>query len=215
MAEATVAEIPLLVTPLQVYKQYTFSGMKDEVLIRVNDPDGDTYSLRAEELLYEGISSLALSDYPREGYTGLVRTESISPNQLSSAYRIQVNGAGREIQYPLLKLVGIADDNVSPELTASTAINDHRFIPIDQTQYNRLNDANERPFEDELYYYRQGDFIYLYPITTSIGRLLITYVASPREYASGSIMNNEFSLDFIYKVIEYATGRIKEQQAGE
>ena len=198
-----------------LYKQYTFSGMKDEVLIRVNDPDGDTYSFRAEELLYEGISALALSDYSRDGYTGLVRTESISPNQLSSAYRIQVNGAGREIEYPLLKMVGIADDNVSPELKAATAINDHRFIPIDQDQYNRLNDADERPFDDELYYYRQGNFIYLYPITTTIGRLLITYVASPKEYASTSIMNNEYSLDFIYKVIEYATGRIKEQLAGE
>ena len=210
----SVAEIPLLVTPLQVYKQYTFSGMQEEVLIRVNDPDGDTYSLRAEELLYEGISALALSDYPSDGYTGLVRTESLSPNQLSSAYRIQVNGAGRELEYPLLKLVGITDDTVTPELT-SQAINDHRFIPIDQAQYNRLNDANERPFEDELYYYRQGDFIYLYPITTTVGRLLITYVASPREYESEAIMNNEYSLDFIYKVIEYATGRIKEQQAGE
>jgi len=214
MAEVTAAEIPLLVTPLQVYKQYTFSGMKDEVLTRVNDPDGDTYSLRSEELLYEGISALALSDYPRDGYTGLVRTESLSPNQLSSAYRIQVNGAGREIQYPLLKLVGIADDNVAPVLH-SQVINDHRFIPIDIAQYNRLNDENERPFEDELYYYRQGDFIYLYPITTTVGRLLITYVASPRVYVSGSIMNNEYSLDFIYKVIEYATGKIKEQHSGE
>ena len=214
MAKVSIADIPLLVTPLQVYKQYTFSGMKDEVLTRVNDPDGDTYSLRAEELLYEGISSLALSDYPRDGYTGLVRTESLSPNKLSSAYRIQVNGAGREIQYPLLKLIGITDDTTEAEL-ASEAINDHRFIPIDIAQYNRLNDANERPFEDELYYYRQGDFIYLYPITTTVGKLLITYVASPREYVNGSIMNNEYSLDFIYKVIEYATGRIKEQQAGE
>jgi len=212
MALAT-AEIALLVTPLQIYKQYTFNDMLNEVLIRVNDPDGDTYSLRAEELLYEGISALALSDYPRDGYTGLVRTESISPSQLSSAYRIQVNGAGREIQYPLLKLVGIADDNIS--YVSSVAINDHRFIPIDIAQYNRLNDVDERPFEDELYYYRQGDFIYLYPITTTIGNLLITYVASPREYESGATMNNEYSLDFIYKIIEYAAGKIKEQQAGE
>ena len=210
---ATIAEIPLLVTPLQVYKQYTFNDMLNEVLIRVNDPDGDTYSLRAEELLYEGISALALSDYPRDGYTGLVRTESMSPSQLSSAYRIQVNGAGRELEYPLLKLVGITDDTIAP--VTNDTINDHRFIPIDIAQYNRLNDANERPFEDELYYYRQGDYIYLYPITTTIGKLLITYVASPREYESEAIMNNEYSLDFIYKVIEYATGRIKEQQAGE
>ena len=209
----SVKEIPLLVTPLQVYKQYTFNDMLNEVLIRVNDPDGDTYSLRAEELLYEGISALALSDYPRDGYTGLVRTESMSPSQLSSAYRIQVNGAVRELEYPLLKLVGITDDTIAP--VTNDTINDHRFIPIDIAQYNRLNDANERPFEDELYYYRQGDFIYLYPITTTVGRLLITYVASPREYESEAIMNNEYSLDFIYKVIEYATGRIKEQQAGE
>ena len=210
---ATIAEIPLLVTPLQVYKQYTFNDMLNEVLIRVNDPDGDTYSLRAEELLYEGISALALSDYPRDGYTGLVRTESMSPSQLSSAYRIQVNGAGRELEYPLLKLVGITDDTIAP--VTNDTINDHRFIPIDIAQYNRLNDANERPFEDELYYYRQGDYIYLYPITTTIGKLFITFVASPREYERTAIMNDEYSLDFIYKIIEYAAGKIKEQQAGE
>ena len=205
-----------MATPLQIYKQYTFSGMKDEVLIRVNDPDGDTYSLRADELLYEGISALALSEYSRDGYTGLVRTESIDPRKLSSAYRIQVNGAAREIQFPLLKVIGITDDTTIADDTGSNlGINEHRFIPIDIVQYNRLNDANERPFEDELYYYRQGDFIYLYPITKSLGKLLITYVASPREYSSGSVMNNDYSLDFIYKVIEYATGRIREQQAGE
>jgi hypothetical protein len=205
-----------MATPLQVYKQFTFSGMKNEVLIRVNDPDGDTYSSRADELLYEGISALALSDYSRDGYTGLVRTESIDPNKLSSAYRIQVNGAARDIQYPLLKIIGITDDTtIEDDAGSRYGINEHRFIPIDIAQYNRLNDANERPFEDEIYYYRQSDYIYLYPKQKSLGKLLITYVATPQEFSSSSIMNNDFSLDFIYKVIEYATGRIREQQAGE
>ena len=205
-----------MATPLQVYKQFTFSGMKNEVLTRVNDPDGDTYSFRADELLYEGISALALSDYSRDGYTGLVRTESIDPNKLSSAYRIQVNGAARDIQYPLLKIIGITDDTTIEDDSGSRyGINEHRFIPIDIAQYNRLNDANERPFEDEIYYYRQSDYIYLYPKQKSLGKLLITYVATPQEFSSSSIMNNDFSLDFIYKVIEYATGRIREQQAGE
>ena len=205
-----------MATPLQIYKQFTFSGMKNEVLIRVNDPDGDTYSSRADELLYEGISALALSDYSRDGYTGLVRTESIDPNKLSSAYRIQINGAAREIQYPLLKIIGITDDTtIEDESGSNLGINEHRFIPIDIAQYNRLNDANERPFEDEIYYYRQSDYIYLYPKTKSLGKILITYVANPQEFSSGSVMNNNFSLDFIYKVIEYATGRIREQQAGE
>ena len=57
-----MAVLTTAATPLVTYKQYTFSGMKDEVLTRVNDPDGDTYSLRADELLYEGISALVLSD---------------------------------------------------------------------------------------------------------------------------------------------------------
>ena len=108
-----------MATPLQVYKQFTFSGMKNEVLIRVNDPDGDTYSSRADELLYEGISALALSDYSRDGYTGLVRTESIDPNKLSSAYRIQVNGAARDIQLNVTStdyaFIGITDVKVTRE----------------------------------------------------------------------------------------------------
>mgnify|MGYP003133097475 FL=1 len=209
-----MAVLTTAATPLVTYKQYTFSGMKDEVLTRVNDPDGDTYSLRADELLYEGISALVLSDYNRDGYPSLVVTDNIVPTLLSLSYRIQVAGAAREISQPMLKILALTDDLNAADDTG-TGINDHRFIPIDLTQYNRMNDANERPFDDEIYYYRQGDFIYMYPNDRTIGKVNITYVASPHEYSSDEIMNYHFSLDFIYKTVEYAAGRIREQQAGE
>ena len=209
-----MAVLTTAATPLVTYKQYTFSGMKDEVLTRVNDPDGDTYSLRADELLYEGISALVLSDYSSEGYPSLLVTDNIVPTLLSLSYRIQVAGAAREISQPMLKMVGITDDINAVDDTG-TGINDHRFIPINISQYNRMNDANERPFDDEVYYYRQGDFIYMYPNDRTVGKLNITYVASPKEYSSDEIMNYNFSLDFIYKTVEYAAGRIREQQAGE
>jgi hypothetical protein len=55
----------------------------------------------------------------------------------------------------------------------------------------------------------------MYPNDRTVGKLNITYVASPKEYSIDEIMNYHFSLDFIYKTVEYAAGRIREQQAGE
>lgn len=205
---------PTLTGTGNTYKQYTFEEMKNEVLIRVNDPDGDTYSSRAEELLYEGMSALVLSDYPAEGYPGLLITENIVPSLLSVSYRIQIAGESKNISRPMLKMVSLTDDVNAVDDTES-GINDHRFIPIDINQYNRMNDANERPFDDEVYYYRQGDFIYIYPKDRTIGKMNITYVGSPQVYSGTEIMNYHFSLDFIYKIIEYAATKIKEQQAGE
>lgn len=196
------------------YKEYTFDQLKTEILTRVNDPDGDTYSSRANELIYEGICAMVLGDYPRDGYPGLAITESVLPNSLSTAYRIKVSGAGRETDYPLLKVIAITDDYIAGDDTG-TGINEHRFIPINIEQYNRLNDANERPFEDEVYYYRQGDFLYFYPGDMTLGKLLVTYIGSPESYSGNDVMNNKFSLDFLYKVVDYTVAKIREQQAGE
>ena len=158
---------------------------------------------------------MVLGNYPRDGYPGLARTESVLPNSLSSSYRIKVSGVGRETNFPLLKVIAITDDFIPPIDDTGTGINDHRYISIDIEQYNRLNDANESPFEDEVYYYRQGDYLYLYPGDMTLGRLLLTYIGSPEVYSAAEVMNNKFSLDFLYKVVDYTVGRIREQQAGE
>ena len=49
----------------------------------------------------------------------------------------------------------------------------------------------------------------------TLGRLLLTYIGSPEVYSAAEVMNNKFSLDFLYKVVDYTVGRIREQQAGE
>ena len=57
-------------------KSFTFDQVKSEVLTRINDPLGDTYSDRAKELIYEGICAIALSGYSRDGYPLIAKTES-------------------------------------------------------------------------------------------------------------------------------------------
>ena len=112
----------------------------------------------------------------------------------------------------MLRIVGVVDEQL---ISAQFDTSPYRFIPIDNAKYNRLHDEDERPFDDEIYYYREGDFLYLYPYGRAAGNVLISYIASPDDYGDDDIMTNGYSLDFLYKVIDYSVGRIREEQAGE
>ena len=52
-------------------------------------------------------------------------------------------------------------------------------------------------------------------------RLIVTYIAEPMDYVYSdniniaSYLDEIYSFNFIYKVIDYAVGRIREQQSGE
>ena len=192
-----------------VVKALTFDQVKSEVLTRVNDPLGDTYSDRAKELVYEGICALALGDYSRDGYPILAKTETYSAE---GDHQIQINGASSVLSNPVLRIVGVVDEQLMANSFGTTT---YRFIPIDNARYNKLHDEDERPFDDEIYYYREGDFLYLYPYGRAAGNVLISYIASPDDYGDDDIMTNGYSLDFLYKVIDYSVGRIREEQAGE
>lgn len=192
-----------------VVKALTFDQVKSEVLTRVNDPLGDTYSDRAKELVYEGICALALGDYSRDGYPILAKTETYGAG---GDHQIQINGASSVLSNPVLRIVGVVDEQL---ISAQFDTTPYRFIPIDSAKYNRLHDEDERPFDDEIYYYREGDFLYLYPYGRAAGNVLISYIASPDDYGDDDIMTNGYSLDFLYKVIDYSVGRIREEQAGE
>ena len=192
-----------------VVKALTFDQVKSEVLTRVNDPLGDTYSDRAKELVYEGICALALGDYSRDGYPILAKTETY---ETEGDNQIQINGSSSVLSNPVLRIVGVVDEQL---ISAQFDTTPYRFIPIDSAKYNRLHDEDERPFDDEIYYYREGDFLYLYPYGRAAGNVLISYIASPDDYGDDDIMTNGYSLDFLYKVIDYSVGRIREEQAGE
>ena len=53
-------------------------------------------------------------------------------------------------------------------------------------------------------------------------KILVTYITEPNTYDYGvengegsTSLQDEFSLSFLYKTIDYGVGRIREQQSGE
>ena len=193
-------------------KSFTFNQVKSEVLTRVNDPLGDTYSARAKELIYEGICSLALGGYSRDGYPLIAKTESY--NVAARGHPIQVSGSSSVLSSPVLKIVSIVDEQ---SVAGLIGVQTYKFIPIGLDEYNRLFDQDEYPFADEIFYYREGDYIKLYPLERAcdVGSILINYIASPDDYGDSDVMTDGYSLDFLYKVVDYSVGKIRQEQAGE
>ena len=193
-------------------KSFTFNQVKSEVLTRINDPLGDTYSDRAKELIYEGICSLALGGYSRDGYPLIAKTEIY--DVATGGHPIQISGSSSVLSSPVLKIVSIVDEQAIAGLLGAQT---YKFIPIGLDEYNRLFDQDEYPFADELFYYREGDFIKLYPVgrVGDVGSILINYIASPNDYGDSDVMTDGYSLDFLYKVVDYSVGRIRQEQAGE
>ena len=193
-------------------KSFTFNQVKSEVLTSINDPLGDTYSDRAKELIYEGICSLALGGYSRDGYPLIAKTEIY--DVATGGHPIQISGSSSVLSSPVLKIVSIVDEQATAGLIG---VQTYKFIPIGLDEYNRLFDQDEYPFADELFYYREGDFIKLYPVgrVGDVGSILINYIASPDDYGDSDVMTDGYSLDFLYKVVDYSVGRIREEQTGE
>jgi len=193
-------------------KSFTFNQVKSEVLTRINDPLGDTYSDRAKELIYEGICSLALGGYSRDGYPLIAKTEIY--DVATGGHPIQISGSSSVLSSPVLKIVSIVDEQAIAGLLGAQT---YKFIPIGLDEYNRLFDQDEYPFADEIFYYREGDHIKLYPLERAgdVGGILINYIASPDDYGDSDVMTDGYSLDFLYKVVDYSVGRIREEQTGE
>tara|TARA_R100000808_G_C2151207_1_gene160160 strand:- start:3004 stop:3672 length:669 start_codon:yes stop_codon:yes gene_type:complete len=207
----------------------TFADVYNEILVRVNDPDGDTYTDRAKELVYEGISALAVSgNYDADHMPGLVKAKRLKAEELGNPYRIKVSGDGTDLDNDiLLKIVAIVDDHTTVNTSTQTgqayidpetpqSVIRQRYIPITLAEVNRLNTADEQPFFDELYYYRRGDYIYFHPLTNMDNqKLIVHYIKAPHNLVTDDTMTELFSLDFLYKVVDYGVGRIREEQAGQ
>ena len=219
----------------------TYTDVYQEMLTRVNDPDGDTYTDRAKELVYEGIVSLAVSgQFEADQIPSLVTTKTFQASDLTNS-RLKVSGESTDFHnYNIIKIIGITDDIINQWSNSATmtgmsyfsADNDgvpfhnqetqevmrQKYIPISLSEVNRLNDPEEQPFYDEIYYYRRNDYLYFFPLPnmTSIGQFfVIHYLKAPSNYELTDVMTERFSLDFLYKVIDYGVGRIREEQAGQ
>ena len=206
-------------------KTITYYDVVQEILKRVNDADGDIYLDRAKELVYEGISSLAVSEgTSRDDIRGILKSDVIDVAYKisgSPAWKIKVKGSGRDlVDDNPAKIISIVDDLTNPESISTGGITEHRYIELSLAEVNRLNDPDYRPFNDEIFYYQRGDFIYFYPQERMITqKLVITYIAEPDSYfydpVSSPALERDFSLNFLYKTIDYGVGRIREQQSGE
>ena len=204
-------------------KIITYYDVVQEILKRVNDADGDIYLDRAKELVYEGISSLAVSEgTSRDDIRGILKAETIAVEQFTNDWRIRVKGqAGvRDLSYNPAKIISIVDDLIDREADSTSGIIEHRYIELSLAEVNRLNDPDYRPFNDEIFYYQRGDYIYFYPQDVmNTQKLVVTYIAEPDSYSYDPLfspaLERDFSLNFLYKTIDYGVGRIREQQSGE
>ena len=207
----------------------TFADLYNEILVRVNDPDGDTYTDRAKELVYEGISAMAISgNFDADNMPALVKAKQINASGLSTPYKLKVSGDNTDLDNDiLLKIVGITDDTthintstqlgqvyVDPETPQN--VSRQKYIPISLAEVNRLNVAEEQPFYDEIYFYRRGDNIFFHPSNNMSTQIFVVhYIKAPHNLVTDDVMTEMFSLDFLYKVIDYGVGRIREEQAGQ
>tara|TARA_R110002124_G_scaffold256930_1_gene422581 strand:- start:271 stop:894 length:624 start_codon:yes stop_codon:yes gene_type:complete len=204
-------------------KRITYYNVVQEILKRVNDADGDIYFDRAKELVYEGISSLAVSEgTSRDDIRGILKSETVDVSTSNPSWKIQIKSPNapsgieppddRVLGYNPAKIITIVNDLTDSET-------EYRYIEISLSELNRLNDEDYSPFDDEIFYYQRGEFIYFYPQERMITqKLVITYVAEPEYYTYDqymSFLDGLYSSNFIYKVIDYGVGRIREQQSGE
>ena len=206
-------------------KTLTYYEVVQEILKRVNDADGDIYLDRAKELVFEGISSLALTEgVAIDDIRGILKSDTVDVSTLSSPYRIRVKGSGRELTNNPSKIISITDDLINVETVSTpSGITEHRYIELSLAEVNRLNDPDYRPFNDEIFYYNRGDYVYFYPSEDmNSQKILVTYITEPNTYDYGvengggsTSLQDEFSLSFLYKTIDYGVGRIREQQSGE
>ena len=207
----------------------TFADVYNEILVRVNDPDGDTYTDRAKELVYEGISAMAVSgNFDADHMPALVKAKQINASDLPTSYKLKVSGGNTDLDNDiLLKIVGITDDTTYSNTSTQTGqvyidpetpqnVSRQKYISISLTEVNRLNVVEEQPFYDEIYFYRRGDNILFHPINNMSSQIFVVhYIKAPHNLVTDDVMTEMFSLDFLYKVIDYGVGRIREEQAGQ
>ena len=202
-------------------KTITYYDVVQEILKRVNDADGDIYLDRAKELVYEGISSLAISEgVTKDDIVGILKSEVVDVSNLGG--KLQIKGDDKDLENNPAKIISIVDDLTAPDEVIIGGITEHRYIELSLAEVNRLNDPDYSPFNDEIFYYQRGDYIYFYPQERMVSqKLVITYIAEPDSYAytdnlfAASFFEKLYSFNFIYKVIDYGVGRIREQQSGE
>ena len=207
---------------MALYK-YTFDEVIQEICSRVNDPDRDTYGDRAKELFYESAVTLVKDgNFNADDCPGLITFEKVDVEGLNPKHEwliesSQVEDDGETPSTVLgevcIRLLSIVDDYENNE---DAEINQHKYTPISVNKYRQMIDPEMRPFDDEIYYWRMGSKVRFYPKESMQNqRVIVQFVKHPDSFEDDHELQGEFSLDFIYKMINYSVQQLKQEIQGE
>ena len=197
---------------MALYK-YTFDEVIQEICSRVNDPDRDTYGDRAKELFYESAVTLVKDgNFSPDECPGLIVFAPISVPFIGGDYTLDL-GSDEDLGEICIRLLSIVDDYENNE---DAVINQHKYIPISIDKYKQMIDPEMRPFDDEIYYFRVGSKVRFYPFNSMQNQnIIVQFVKHPDSFLDDDELQGWFSLDFIYKMINYSVAKLKQEIQGE
>ena len=220
----------------------TYYELVQEVLRRVNDPLGDTYLDEAKEMMFDGLSSIVRSgDYIPEDCPYLYRTTTLnSSTDLSSAWSIITSGSGNELTevdasstalpVNVMKIIDIVEGDSAYYEVATIGTTSLKYIKMSRELFNRaMGYASYAPLSNEVFYTieMKGELVSLIKFipTDRVADVdyKITYVVTPdpAQYVYGTSasdstnISEQYSNAFLYKVIDYAVGKIQAQIGGQ
>lgn len=218
----------------------TYKNAVQEILMRVNDADGDVYLQRSKDLIFEGMNILASGgDYIEEDIPGMIKSimfPNVS-NQIIWTPPTDIDFVDDLYGGQVLKLLNITHiqgDGIALSLKR-----------ISNEYFDKMNfDSEYDPLSNEVFYvinrlndgweYNDPESGNIEPMAFSVyinfspqdriesEAVKLQYIRSPNpdswvydsDDGSSSTMSGYLSLPFIYKVIDYAAEKIKQEIAG-
>ena len=109
----------------------TYYDVVQEILKRVNDAEGDVYLDRAKSLVYEGISTLAVSEgVTKDDIVGILKSETVDVGTFSPNYKMKIKGDSKDLDYNPARIISIVDDFTDADETVLNQVTKHRYIEL-------------------------------------------------------------------------------------
>tara|TARA_Y100000310_G_C20625356_1_gene785552 strand:- start:598 stop:1251 length:654 start_codon:yes stop_codon:yes gene_type:complete len=216
----------------------TYNEVVSEICTRVNDPDKDTYEDRAKELFFDGISTILrggeyiIDDCP---YLYRVKVIDTASNDVYAQDALVVSGSNSELiegvgtgGYPnVLKIIDIVEGSSEYTQDTNSLGGGLKYTKISHSEYNKMiSEPEYQPFPNEVFYLTDifgwtVNSISFIPYDRMSGvKYKVSFVMNPDKdefvYENTSTeLAERFSNAFIYRVIDYAVGKIKMELEGE
>lgn len=195
----------------------TFTDVVTEICTRVNDPDKDTYGLRAESAFLQAICELAISEETQlEEIQELVQEIEASDNGSSGPVDFVGGEAAQDIPYGTLKVIDVyitPEDLVNTELTL-------KEVTHDEIKRTKL-EPSFLPGGNECFWYRVKNQIRFllsgeWGSDDAVG-FRIQAIVNPEstEWGEEDLTSDRgYSLGFLYRCIDNAVAKIRLEIAG-